>query len=87
MAFSFSHFIRTPGGREYHSLSLELKRGRVSLDRQAAFDALEQEQRRAMDAGMTHKIWVTESDGQTRSGHRLADGQRRPINEPFFVGG
>ena len=41
----------------------------------------------AKRAGMTHKVWRTVHDGKTRHDHRNADGQRRPIDQRFNVGG
>ena len=33
------------------------------------------------------KTWVSRSDGRVRPAHRGADGQTRPLDEPFTVGG
>jgi hypothetical protein len=38
------------------------------------------------DEGVTHKEWVATNDSRTRRTHRDADGQVRPIDEPFEVG-
>lgn len=33
------------------------------------------------------KVWLATEDSRTRPTHRTADGQQRPLNEPFTVGG
>lgn len=38
------------------------------------------------DEGVTHKEWVATNDSRTRRTHRDADGQVRPLSEPFEVG-
>lgn len=39
------------------------------------------------DLGPLEKIWVTSHDTHVRDTHRQADGQRRPLLQPFLVGG
>jgi len=41
----------------------------------------------ARDLGFTEKRWVATIDGRTRQSHALANGQRKPIDQPFLVGG
>lgn len=36
--------------------------------------------------GMKYKIWFAELDERTRATHWLADGQKKPIDEPFDIG-
>lgn len=42
---------------------------------------------RMIEAGYTHKTWVSILDNKTRPSHWLAWGQTKPIKEPFDVGG
>lgn len=37
--------------------------------------------------GVTHLQWISRRDDRVRSEHVIADGQIRPVNEPFDVGG
>jgi hypothetical protein len=34
-----------------------------------------------------NKEWLTQRDGKVRGSHRIADGQKKGLREPFFVGG
>lgn len=43
------------------------------------------EQARAL--GVTHTQWISRRDDRVRAAHVVADGQVRPIGEPFAVGG
>ena len=43
------------------------------------------EQARAL--GVTHTQWISRRDGKVRNSHTVADGQIRPVGEPFDVGG
>lgn len=49
----------------------------------AARSVLEQ----ARTLGVTHTQWISRRDERVRLSHRRADGQVRPIGEPFDVGG
>ena len=40
-----------------------------------------------VDARDTYHTWDATGGGRTRDAHMEADGQRKPINEPFVVGG
>ena len=41
----------------------------------------------AKDNGYTHKVWVSQRDNRVRRTHQIADGQKKPIDDYFIVGG
>lgn len=43
--------------------------------------------RRAAELGSDEKMWLTMGDGKVRKDHAAASGQRKPIEQPFVVGG
>jgi hypothetical protein len=56
--------------------------GALNAGRYDAFRAFNEEADEPLE-----KLWLSTTDTRTRESHRLADGQRVPVNEPFNVGG
>lgn len=61
---------------------------RTELHNAASYGQFQEASRLQQRTGQRYvKVWRSTRDPRTRRTHRLADGQSRPINDPFVVGG
>lgn len=59
----------------------------TEVNRAYAFGGLAAAQRLQLRLGTLYKRWDARRDDATRTGHRQAHGQTRPVNQPFTVSG
>lgn len=70
------------------SRSRAMRIARTELHQAATWGQLSEALRFQRERGQAFvKVWRATRDARTRHAHRLADGQARPINEAFTVGG
>lgn len=63
------------------------KRARITASNIVAFGVNEGQIISAAKEGWRYKVWLSQQDDKVRATHTHADGQARPIAEPFLVGG
>ena len=63
------------------------QRARLIANNTVVFGVNEGQRIGAINAGYRYKVWLSMEDEKVRATHTGADGQARPIEEPFLVGG
>lgn len=76
----------TLGGKAARKRAMRI--ARTELHQAANYGQFQEADRMRRESGKTFvKVWRSTRDARTRAAHRMADGQTKPVNEPFVVGG